>query len=125
MTLGAGLWLADYTGDGGPGAWPFVAIRQTGSSGRVNGIATNVDTDTFYGTRDQLARYAVKGGTTVSAYDDVNAETRRRLAALGVPQAEADAFDLAETVKALKDVDATQDKAARAGAHAILDTLGS
>lgn len=58
-----GLWLADY--DGNPsdfsetGEWPCIAIKQYTSTGRLPGIAGNVDQDSFNGDRAQLLRYCI------------------------------------------------------------------
>jgi GH25 family lysozyme M1 (1,4-beta-N-acetylmuramidase)/5-hydroxyisourate hydrolase-like protein (transthyretin family) len=54
------LWIANYgvSKPRVPGGWSTWTFWQTSSSGRVNGISGNVDTDLFNGTRAQLATLA-------------------------------------------------------------------
>jgi GH25 family lysozyme M1 (1,4-beta-N-acetylmuramidase) len=54
------LWVAHYgvRHPDVPGGWPRWTFWQKSSSGRVRGIAGNVDIDVFHGTRRRLARMA-------------------------------------------------------------------
>lgn len=59
-----GLWVASY--DNQPeglkfdAPWPTVAMKQYTSSAHVNGIAGNVDADTFFGNVNTFKAYGVK-----------------------------------------------------------------
>lgn len=108
-----GLSLADYEDPLNDTPWPVVAFRQYTSHGAVPGVAGAVDLDIFYGDLTALAKYG-KAGNDMD-YNDLNAILSQKL---GDPN-----FDLANTIKALKDVDSKQDAAARAGAQAVLDGL--
>jgi GH25 family lysozyme M1 (1,4-beta-N-acetylmuramidase) len=58
------LWIAHYTTAGGPkipGGWSTWTFWQRTSSGRVSGIAGNVDMNRFNGTTAELARLAGTG----------------------------------------------------------------
>lgn len=61
---GAGLWIADYRFS--PEAnvpikhWPFYAMHQYSSSGKVAGISGNVDMNVFFGTVTQFKKYGYK-----------------------------------------------------------------
>jgi GH25 family lysozyme M1 (1,4-beta-N-acetylmuramidase) len=57
VNAGYGLWLADYEGNGTAAPWSLMAMQQTGSTGKVDGITGNVDTDIFYGTLNAFKKY--------------------------------------------------------------------
>lgn len=64
VDYGCGLAVAKYgTNTGQPqgspktGKWPFWAIWQYTSKGRVNGVSTDVDRDQFNGTKEQFLKY--------------------------------------------------------------------
>jgi GH25 family lysozyme M1 (1,4-beta-N-acetylmuramidase) len=65
------LWVAHYTSASAPrvpGGWSTWTFWQRTSSGRVSGIAGNVDMNRFNGSSAQLARLAwTSGGTTAPA----------------------------------------------------------
>ncbi|MGK8361283.1 glycoside hydrolase family 25 protein [Corynebacterium amycolatum] len=55
------LWLAAYEGSAPtslPGGWESMAFWQRSSTGRVDGIPTNVDEDVFNGTEAELQQLA-------------------------------------------------------------------
>jgi GH25 family lysozyme M1 (1,4-beta-N-acetylmuramidase) len=58
------LWIAHYTTGSPrvPGGWPRWTFWQNTSSGKVSGIAGNVDLNKFSGTSAQLAALALSGG---------------------------------------------------------------
>lgn len=64
---GNGLWLATYP-YGEPDLknppatdWPFIAIWQYTSSGRLDGYSGNLDLNVFYGDKRQYLKYGYKG----------------------------------------------------------------
>lgn len=63
-----GLWIADYDGDKNSvppmGQWPVVAMKQWTDVDVVNGIASKVDGDTFYGDFDAWKAYGYKTAAT-------------------------------------------------------------
>ena len=69
--LGCGLWIANYYRSGldyysadpssmmsDPTPWPFAAMWQFSSTGRVDGWGKNVDMDLFFGDADAWRKYA-------------------------------------------------------------------
>jgi lysozyme len=63
----AGLWEAAYQGvQPSASPWPFAAIWQNSSTGSEQGVAGNVDTDIFFGDRDQLKRYGAGGSVSAT-----------------------------------------------------------
>lgn len=101
IDLGAGLWLASY--DGSPNGvpqtpWPVVAMKQWTSSGTLPGIPSYVDRDTFFGTREQLARYGIPGGDDVLTREQFDQWFRE----------EYERYGVAATFDALKQIQAAQ-----------------
>lgn len=64
-----GLWLAYYDNDPNNinysiGKWPFAAMKQYWSQGKISGISGNVDINTFFGDATTLKKYGYKEPNT-------------------------------------------------------------
>lgn len=108
-----GLWLAAYSDPVAQTQWPFVAIRQTTSSGAVPGISGSIDLDIFYGTADQLRKYGVPAGSTGGI--DMTPE---EVIALIEKQ-----YDLTNTIAALKAQQTKEVVAERDAANTLIKEL--
>lgn len=75
VDLGCGLWVAKYgINDGQPhdppatGKWPFAAMWQYTSAGKVTGVESRtVDLNQFFGDINQFKAYGMPGNTPVPA----------------------------------------------------------
>lgn len=90
-----GLWRAAWGSNPGggfenapaedldSGVWPFTAIHQFTSNGRLEGYAGRLDLDVFYGSRDDWMKYAApQGAEAAPAPDPVKASKPSAPAAL-------------------------------------------
>lgn len=124
VASGFWLWLADYTTTIPVTPWSVIAIQQTTSSGSLPGISGNVDLDTFFGTRDQLAKYGKQEDTMTMTDEQVLQAVERAVVArlAGTPNADP-AFSLSNTVAAVKGQETKEVVALRAAAQTLMDGL--